>query len=409
MALPLKIGLEATINGSKYTITQKNTYNGFLQKKKRSNTANEDGEYEEKYKGETGTFDVWILENTEDKLELWQIYQECWLVKEEKEIVWLNDKISYSKNALQFQDSGQVIINLDELFYHVENTAAIGSASLEITENNKNQSENQSENQEKNEKNIRFTQIINKNFNYIFVVNNQDYDNIIPFEVKKLRIENVLEFFKNAGEIAPIQQTLSRLKTARYFNLIFILIGFLGWFLGIILDKKEVFSYTFDATNIKDTTLSYTSKDFYLPKGNYLFEMIKQPNVVSNNENQYIKMPYEIGVDSYTELYLYEDEPPLYEFVGSAWQSMELDEGQYYSDGSYTTSEYISMPKSDTLFVDIHLREENNSQNYELKSVYVNFSIKEAGFIWYNYLWIMFIFSVIGLIIEGIILNYRQF
>ncbi|TAE51521.1 MAG: hypothetical protein EAY69_00365 [Cytophagales bacterium] len=395
MELPLKIGMEATIKGGIYTIKEKNTYTGFFQKKYYTKEADEDGNYLTKDQGEQGNFDVWKIENNENKLELWHIYRHFWLVEQENEKEWLKDKIEHAKQALQYQDAAQVMINLDYL-HHIVETVAIGAGSLENNQRNETQKE------------IRFVQMIfNENNNYLFLSNQNDFENIEVLNVTQLRIENVLDFFKTAKEILPIQQNLSRLKIARNINLIFILLTFCGWFLGIILDKNEIFSHSFEARNLKDTTLNYVSKDFYLPQGNYLLEISKGIEVSSNNPNSYIKMPYEVGVDSYTNLYLYEDEPPLHEFVGDAWQSLEFEEGQAYYDSKSISSEYIYMPKTDTLFADIDLREDNNS-SYTIDKVNVTFTVREAGFIWYNYLFMMIFFSVVGLIIEAIIYEYRK-
>lgn len=395
MELPLKIGMEATIKGGIYTIKAKNTYTGFFQKKYYTKEADEEGNYLTKDKNEQGNFDIWTIENEENKLELWHIYHHFWLVEKENRKEELKTQIEHAKQALQYENLIQLMNNLDYL-HHIVETVAIGAGSLENNQTNETQKE------------IRFVQMIfNENNNYLFLSNQNDFENIEIFKVTTLRIENILDFFKTAKEILPIYQNLSRLKIARNINLIFILLTFCGWLLGIILDKNEVFSHSFEARNLKDTTLSYTSKDFYLPQGNYLLEISKGIEVSSNNPDSYIKMPYEVGIDSYTSLYVYEDEPPLHEFVGDAWQSLEFEEGQAYYDSKSISSEYIYMPKADTLFADIDLKEDNNS-SYTINKVNVTFSIKEAGFIWYNYLFMMVCFSVIGLIIEAVIYEYRK-
>lgn len=393
MKLPIKVGLKANIDDKNYVVSQKITYDGFIQRKFNKGKT-EDGEPIEKLGGDYGDFDVWILENEEATIELWEMYKEFWLFRPMAQSyieTYLGQRIEIAKQVLKYENTNQVIPYVNFL-HTIFSPVALGNGNFQKIE---------PENTTIAHDNIRFCEMGSEGVVHHFVMKNLSDESIECFSGQKQTFDNIVNFFESSPEILPIKENLSRLKKARWINLIFIALTFLGWFFGVMLDKKEVYSHTFEVDNFTDTTLTKSSNDFYLPQGNYLLET----NINLNVKNAEQRMSgYEIGLDAYVDLMLYEDEPAIHQFEGSGWVASGYDDG-YYHEGESYSSDYIYMPKSDTLFADLSVIASGSSNMLETANV--KFTIKEAGFIWYNYLFMCCFFLVMAAIIETVIYSYK--
>ncbi|TAE73059.1 MAG: hypothetical protein EAZ85_08135 [Bacteroidetes bacterium] len=396
MKIPLKVGLKAKIDDKNYIITHKNTYTGFIQTRYYAGKG-EDGELIVKNAGNQGQFDIWTLydEKENTTLELWNIYNEFYIyavVDTDFVYTYLNKQVETSQKVLNYQTSAEVMLHVIDLHQYYS-SVAIGSGDLLPMGN-----------QEENEqvgRHIRFCDLTFLDVKYRFLTKELDNENITCVYGKKKKVEDILEYFDSSEEVLSMKQNLSRLKKGRIANLIVLVLVIFAWLFDSILDKKTIYTHSFEVNDLKDST-THTTPDFYLPSGSYLLET----NISLNKKDDPLNTIYEVEADGYVELFVYEDAPPIYQFEINGWMSSGIDDGKYYQSSSSGNSEYIYMPKSDTLFVDISL--EPSASHHLLQGAYVTMNIKQAGLIWSNYFFMFFVFSCMVIVIEIVIYSYRK-
>jgi Zn ribbon nucleic-acid-binding protein len=380
--IKLAIGLQGTWWGEKYTIVGRTKYaTRFYQYYQ---TQNDSGTYID-YNYMVGTYDLWVLKNSEGKYEyLYQMQNNIFLIRVIEDIPI--HKQNFIRNLFVNERSLRKVRNFYTGLDHSSDRYGSAQILFQIGENDPSQTE-------VTEFNFFTYKIEQKMFIAELALTKigEKEGKLSLWRGEPMSKIELLKFFIDHP---PLQKKLSFIRSLFLFrNLSYVILSLLLlFFFTTFSDKKVVFEKRFDNISLQDS-LPKSTPEFELNPGSYSFELycILFPEITDENLN------LTLDLEAYAWAEIYDDEEDLFinEFGGDFWYAKGYEDMEKWIDEQSKSTHFLKVNEKGLYSADIFMEKVHGDFNatFILK-------VKEAGFQWFDFILPLVFFLFVGALIH---------